>query len=373
MPTIWDEIRADFPGLQGQAYLNAAATSVTPRPVREAAEQYLRQLEAGGDSYHGKWMLQREVVRAKVAAFVGARPEEIAFVPNTSAGLNLAIDLLEAAGPVLASEIEFPALTLPWIHRGVQVRFVKPRGGVVEVEAFAEDVAPRAATIVLSHVQFTNGCRQDLGAFGMAKGSRHLVVVGSQSIGAFPVNVRRSHVDAFATSGHKWLCAGHGAGFCYVSKELVDLHPPRAVGWMSGEDPWAFDNRHMKVLPTAARVESGTPSFAPIFALGAAIDYLVQIGTEEIAERVLALSLYLASRLHKERFEILSPGGAHQSGQTMVLVADSRRARQYLATVGVHVSAMPTGVRVSTHFYNNEEDVDRCVQALVHYRDQLES
>jgi len=334
--------------------------------------QYLRQLEAGGDSHHGKWMLQREVVRAKVAAFVGARPEEIAFVPNTSAGLNLIVDLLEADGPVLASEIEFPAVTLPWIHRGVQVRFVKPRGGVVAVESFAEEVAPRTATLVLSHVQFVNGCRQDLDAFGKVKGRRHFVVCGSQSVGAFPVSVRHSHVDALATAGHKWLCAGHGAGFCYIRKELIDVRPPRSVGWMSGEDPYAFDNRHMKVLPTAARVESGTPSFGPIFALGAAIDYLVQIGPEEIAERILALSLYLTSRLHKERFEVLSPGGPHQSGQTLVLVPESRRARQYLATVGVHVSELSEGVRISTHFYNNEEDVDRCVEALVLYRDQLE-
>jgi len=372
MATIWDEIRADFPGLAHQAYLNAAAASVTPRPVREATEQFLRQLETGGETHHGKWTLQREVVRAKVSAFVGARPEEIAFVPNTSTGLNLIVDLLEGDGPVLASEIEFPAVTLPWIHRGVGVRFVRPRAGILDAESFAEDAAPRTATIVLSHVQFSNGCRQDLDAFGAVKGGRHFVVCGSQSAGAFPVNVRQSHIDAFATAGHKWLCAGHGAGFCYVRKELIDVRPPRSVGWMSGEDPYAFDNRHMKVLPTAARVETGTPSFGPIFALGAAIDYLSQIGHEEIAERVLALNLYLTSRLHKERFEVLSPGGSHQSGQTLVLVSDSRRARQYLATVGVHVSELPEGLRVSTHFYNNEEDVDRCVEALVLYRDQLE-
>jgi len=370
MPTLWDEIRADFPGLAGKAYLDAAGTSIMPRAVREAVDAFYRQHEEGGGSHFGKWMLSREVVRAKVAAFVGGRPEEIAFIPNTSTGINLIADLLEGDGPVLSDELEFPTVTLPWIHRGVLVRFVKPKAGVLEAESFTEAAAPRAATIVLSHVQFSNGCRQDLDAFGRIKGQRHFVVCGSQSIGAFPVSVRGSGIDALATAGHKWLGAGYGAGFCFIRKELIDTRPPRVVGWMSGETPFAFDNRHMRVLPTNARVETGSPSFGPIFALGAAIDYVTQIGQEEIAERVLALNMYLTSRLQKEGFEVLSPGGPHRSGQTLVRLPDGKLARKFLQAHGVHVSEKPEGIRLSTHYYNNEEDIERGVEAMVAYRKQ---
>jgi cysteine desulfurase/selenocysteine lyase len=369
MANSWDEVRADFPGLAGKAYLNAAATSLTPRPVREAVAAFYRELEDGGEHYWESWLERREEVRARVARLVGARPSEIAFVPNTSTGINLIADLLEGDGPVLSDELEFPTVTLPWIHRGVLVRFVRAVEGVLHLESFVEGEAPRAATIAISHVQYSNGCRQDLEAFGRIKGSRHLVVCGSQSVGAFPVDVKASRIDALATAGHKWLCAGYGAGFCYVSQELIEQRPPRTVGWMSGEDPYAFDNRHLRVLKANARTELGCPPFGAIFALGAAVDYLQGIGLLRIAERVLDLNTYLTSRLSHESFEILSPGGEHRSGETLVRLPSPQQAKAFLAERAVHVTEKAEGVRISTHFYNDESDVDRLIEALLAYRD----
>jgi selenocysteine lyase/cysteine desulfurase len=360
----WDEIRRDFPALARRVYLDSAATGPTPRPVREAVDAFYLELEEGGDRDWDRWMERREQVRASVARFVGAWPDEIAFVPNTSTGMNLIVDLLGEDGPVLSDELEFPAVTLPWIHRGVAMHLVPAVEGVVRLESFALEHAPRAATIAISHVQFSNGCRQDLRAFGSIKGPRHLVVSGSQAVGAFPVDVKRQRVDALATAGHKWLCAGYGAGFVYISREILSRRPPRAIGWMSGEDPFAFDNRSCRVLSANARTEVGCPPFAQIFALGAAVDYLTAIGIDAIAERVLALNVYLTTRLERAGLEVLSPGREHRSGQTLCAVSDPGRARRFLAERGIAVTQKPEGIRISTHFFNRESDVDACVAAL---------
>src|SRR5260221_11647098 len=259
MATAWEEIRREFPGLEGKAYLNAAAASPIRRPVREAAERSYREFEAGGDEPWSEWMDRREEVRQRVARFVGAEPDEIAFVANTSSGINLIVDLLEGEGPVLSDELEFPAVTLPWIHRGVNVHFMPAVEGVLRIESFAASQAPRAATICISHVQFSNGCRQDLDAFGAIKGTRRLVVCGGQSVGAFPLDVRKSRIDALATAGHKWLCAGYGAGFVYISREMLAARPPRPICWMSVEEPYAFHNRQCRGKGTKARPELACP------------------------------------------------------------------------------------------------------------------
>lgn len=372
MPTLWEDVRGDFPGTTGgRVYLDAAATSLTPRPVREAVAAFHRELEDGGDRDWDAWMERREAVRRRVARFVGADVGEIAFVANTSTGMNLIADLLEDDGPVLSDELEFPAVTLPWIHRDVLVRFVPAVEGVLRIESFAEGEAPRSATIAISHVQFSNGCRQDLDAFGRIKGKRHLVVCASQSLGAFPVDVRRSRIDALATAGHKWLCAGYGAGFCYIRKGLLETRPPRAIGWMSGRQPFHFDNRLVDLLDTNARTEVGCPPFAQILALGAAVEYLAGIGMDRIAERVLALNTCLTDGLAQESFEVLSPGGESRSGETLVRLPEPRRAWEFLRERSIQVTPKPEGLRISTHFYNNEQDVEACVRALVEYRERL--
>jgi selenocysteine lyase/cysteine desulfurase len=365
--SLWAEVRRDFPAVERHVYLNAAAASPTPRPVREAVARFYRELEEDGDLLWDQWLARREEVRAAVARFVNAEPDEIAFVPNTSTGVNLIVDLLEKDGDVLSDDLEFPTVTLPWIHRGVRVHFVPAPDGVVPPEAFREGDAPEAATIAVSHVQFSNGCRQDLDAFAKVKGQRRLVVCGSQAAGAFPIDVKKSRLDAFVTSGHKWLCAGYGAGFVHLSRELLG-RPPRAMGWFSVKEPYAFDNRGYDLLPGAARSEMGCPPFAAIFALGAAIDYLGAIGRDVIERRVLELNALLTDGLARAGLRSLSPGGAHRSGQTLVALEDPRRAALFLRSRGVLVTEKPQGVRVATHFYNDEHDVERCVAALAAYR-----
>jgi selenocysteine lyase/cysteine desulfurase len=174
-----------------------------------------------------------------------------------------------------------------------------------------------------------------------------------------------------ACAGHKWLCAGFGAGFVYIARPLLDQHPPRAVGWMSVRDPFAFDNRRVDLLPANARHEMGCPTFPGIFALGAAVEYLARLGREAIANRILELNMYLTSRLAMAQLELLSPPDPYRSGATLCAVPDPPRATAFLRERGVVVTMKPDGVRIATHFFNNEEDIDRCVGALIAYREHL--
>lgn len=368
MSRDWDDLRQDFPGTKERVYLNAAAGSITPRWVREAVARYHLELEEGGDDHWDLWLAQMEVVRERVARFIGAQADEIAFVTNTSEGMNILADLVSHDGPVLSDELEFPTVTLPFVHRGAQLQFIPAIEGELRLEMFDEVHAPRASTIAVSHVQFSNGYRLDLEELASLKGRRSLLVCASQSLGAFEVNVNATQIDGLACAGHKWLCAGYGAGFVYVSKELL-TRAPKGLGWRSVKDPFAFNNRAGVPVKAARRYELGCPAFPGIFALGAAISYLDGIGKDRIQSRVLQLNTVLTSAMRHEGFEVLSPSGSGRSGQSLIAVDNPGAATEFLRGEGILVTQKPQGIRVSTHFYNNDDDIAKFVDALKKYRE----
>ncbi len=368
MSRDWDELRQDFPGTEDRVYLNAAAASITPRWIREEVARYHRELEEGGDDGWEAWLAQIEVVRGRVAGFIGAQADEIAFVANTSEGMNILADLVAQDGPVLSDELEFPTVTLPFVHRGAQMQFIPAIEGELRLEMFEEVSTSRAASIAVSHVQFSNGFRIDLEALGAIKGRRPLIVCASQSVGAFAVDVQAMQIDGLACAGHKWMTAGYGAGFVYVSKELLN-RAPRNLGWRSVQDPLSFNNRAGTPVSTARRYELGCPSFPGIFALGAAVSYLDGIGRERIQARVLQINTALTSALRHEGFEVLSPSGSGRSGQTLVALDDPQGATEFLRGRNIVVTEKPEGIRVATHFYNNEDDVEKLVTALKERRE----
>lgn len=368
MSRDWDDLRQDFQGTQERVYLNAAAGSITPRWVREAVSRYLLELEEGGDEHWDLWLAQMEVVRERVARFIGAQADEIAFVTNTSEGMNILADLVSHDGPVLSDELEFPTVTLPFVHRGAQLQFIPAIEGELRLEMFDEVHARRASTIAVSHVQFSNGYRLDLDALAALKGRRSLIVCASQSLGAFEIDVKSMQIDGLACAGHKWLCAGYGAGFVYVSKELL-TRAPKGLGWRSVKDPFAFNNRAGVPVKAARRYEMGCPAFPGIFALGAAVSYLDGIGRDRIQSRVLQLNTVLTSAMRHEGFEVLSPSGSGRSGQTLIAMDDPGAVTEFLRGEGILVTQKPQGIRVSTHFYNNDDDIAKFVEALKKYRD----
>jgi selenocysteine lyase/cysteine desulfurase len=372
MSREWDDLRQDFPGTRDRVYLNAAAGSITPRWIREATARYQQELEDGGDDHWDLWLAQMEVVRERVARFIGAQADEIAFVTNTSEGMNILADLVAGDGPVLSDEMEFPTVTLPFAHRGAQMQFIPAIEGELRLEMFDEVHAPRAASIAISHVQFSNGFRIDLEALGALKGRRPLLVCGSQSVGAFSVDVSAMNIDGLACAGHKWMLAGYGAGFVYVNRELLK-RAPRGLGWRSVKEPFAFNNRAGVPVEAARRYELGCPSFPGIFALGAAVSYLDGIGAERIQQRVLQLNTVLTSALRHADFDVLSPSGAGRSAQTLVAVDDPRGTTEFLRAKGIMVTQKPEGIRVSTHFYNNDEDIEKLVTALRARRESMVS
>src|SRR6266850_2349329 len=320
----WDEIRRQFPVTERFAYLNSAAAGPVSRASYDAAAGYYEKMMSDGDVHWNRWLADREVVRKKIAQFINAEPEEIAFTTNTSSGMNVIVDALEDRGEVISSELEFPVTTLPWMHRRIPVHLLPSVNGEVRIEDVQGAMTHDTGVIALSHVQFSNGFRIEPERLGEIKGKHALVINASQSAGAFEIDVRRMKIDALCATGHKWLLAGYGSGFVYLSRELLDQSLPRSIGWLSVEHP--FEMRNDEFRPrhdTAARVELGCPHFAGIFSLGASVDLIHELEIANIQARVLELNQMLTSRLAENGWEVLSPlqNERARSAETLVAVA----------------------------------------------------
>jgi cysteine desulfurase / selenocysteine lyase len=363
----WDGIRRQFPVTERFAYLNSAAAGPVSRASFEAASGYYEKMMSDGDVHWNRWLADRETIRKKIAQFINAEPEEIAFTTNTSSGMNVIVDALEDRGEVISSELEFPVTTLPWMHRRIPVHLLPATGGELRIEDIRDAMTHDTGIIALSHVQFSNGLRLDPQMVGEIKGKHALVINASQSAGAFEIDVKRMKIDALCATGHKWLLAGYGSGFVFLSRELLDQSLPRSIGWLSVEQP--FEMRNDEFRPrhdAAARVELGCPHFAGIFSLGASVDLINEIGIGNIEARVLEFNRRLTARLAEEGWKILSPlqNETSRSAETLIAVEKPNEVVRHLLRRGVIVTEKPQGVRVATHFFNNEDDIERLSAGL---------
>ena len=369
----WTELRKQFPVTNRLAYLNSAAAGPVSIAAHAAATDYYQKMMSDGDVHWNRWLADREATRARLAKFINAEPDEIAFTTNTSSGMNLIVDTLEERGEVISSELEFPVTTLPWMHRRIPVHLLPAVAGEVRMESIRDAMTRNTGVIALSHVQFSNGFRIDLDELGRIKGDHVLVVNASQSAGAFEIDVKRMQIDALCSTGHKWMVAGYGSGFVYLSRNLLQQTRSRALSWLSVEDP--FEMRNDELRPrhdAAARVELGCPHFAGIFALSASAKLIAETGIGNIQQRVLDLNRKLTSRLAKDNWTVLSPlmNEASRSGETLIQIDRPAEVVRGLFRRGVVVTEKPQGIRVATHFFNDESDIERLVSGLNEVREQ---
>jgi len=363
----WSVLRKQFPVTERSVYLNTAAAGPLAVSTQQAASEYYQLMMNDGDVHWDDWLARREAIRAQVASFINAEPDEVGFTTNTSSGMNLIVDALEHHGEVISNDLEFPVTIIPWMHRRIPVHIVKTVDGVVTTEALRRARDIRSGVISISYVQYSNGLRVNLQELGEHKGEHALVVNASQAAGAFEIDVKRMKIDALCSTGHKWMLSGYGSGFVYISRELQAQSKPRIIGWLSVQDPYGDRNNEVHLRhDVSARAELGCPHFPGIFALGASLEMMQSIGLKSIEERVLELNQYLTNRLSETGWRVLSPlkEESFRSAETLVAAENPAQVVSALAVHKVLVTEKPQGFRVATDFFNNEDDVEKLIEAL---------
>ena len=348
------EIRALFPYLAQRIYLDTAAAGICWQGHGAAVARFYEEVKNRGYDARPEWWAMIDKVRTRLAQWLGAAPEDITFVSNTTEGLNLAAHSLQfrAGDRIVCAEDEFPSVARIWRNAeqaGAQVVRVRiPREEDRQACLMAAAVHG-TRVLAVSHTHSGTGTTLDLATLGRHCRRRGtlFMVDGIQALGAVPVDL--GLVDIYASSFFKWMLSGFGFGVLVTSARAREALVPAWQGYANMDDAGQLQYAHVN-----------TPA---LYGLDATLDVLESIGWDTIHARVRALGERLIAEADRNGLDLVTPRDQH-AGIIVFRAPDGEAVRQRLSERDISVAARGAGVRVSPHFYNTPEEVEQCAAAL---------
>ena len=371
-----DQLRALFPVTARFNYLNHAAVSAPPTPTLNAIQSYLADVSQNGSVNFKDWLATKERTRRLLAGLLGAQPEQVAFMRNTSDGLSTVANGLKwrVGDNLVTFRNEFPSNIYPWLRlrdaAGVEVRMCEERDGRIDLEELLSLIDERTRVIAISHVQYASGFRVDLQRLGRAARQHDalLVVDVIQSLGVIPLNVEAELVDVAAGACHKWLLTPEGVGYLYLSERARSRIEPTLVGWVSVPDPDDYNNFGQGWNQGTLAWETGTGPTGLIHGLEESLKLLTQVGIENIKNHLERLSDHLCDRLQDSGYEVVSSRRPEEKSQTVCIRsrAGFTPMNLYSHLMKQRVVTAPRGdrLRISPHLYNTVEEIDHLIEML---------
>lgn len=369
--------RDEFPVLERKTYLISASLGPVSRRGRASLEDYL---DAWADKGAPDQVWFEDIfprmrgLKASFARLAGCDTDELAITTNISiaiATIASALDFTERPKVVL-SELDFPTDGHVWLaqaRRGVEIEWLRsPDGLTIPIEEYDRAIDDRTALVMVNRVLYRSSAIVDAKAVCTIARERGALsfLDDYHGIGIVPLDLHDVGCDAYAAGVLKWLCGGPGLAFLYVRRDRVPTLEPTVTGWFATADPFAFDTQHLEYHPTARRFEHGTPP-APVFFLAqGGLDVISEVSPEriqrrqgELTDHVIALAdeLGLAVRTPRDR--------TARGGVVNVRVGPQAQAICHaLLERDVCTDFRGDGLRISPHFFNTEDEIDRCFEEL---------
>ena len=363
-------VRASFPVTEELAYLNTASVGPIPIPVRDALYAYAdgKMRRRGGGS--GPSPRQRAV--AGFAGLFGADEDEVALLYSTTDAENIVASALDwrEGDNIVVDELHFVSTYV--LHRqleqrmGVELRVVPSRDGAVTTEDFEHRTDGRTRLISVAWVSNRNGFRHDLPALAdlaHAHGG-YLYADAVQALGTFPVNLHEEGVDFAGANGYKWLHADFGCAPFFVRREHLEWMAPDRYGHRQVAE--TLPGHRYRLRTSAAKFEYGSLANGPMAAMGAALDFLADVGLDRIAGHTHALAGELRAGAEALGMRSFTPPRNSSPIVSFYHGLDHEPLAKALADEGVAITFQEEGrlLRAAVAMFNNREDVDRLLGVL---------
>lgn len=375
----WAELRKQWLFRPGFLYLNNGTVGSCPLPVvRPWIESILKTEEMEDDDTeqyplwgYGPW----DQYRKPVAEFINAPYEDLALVRNATEGLNYVANGLDMkpGEQVLTTDEEHPSGLQPWLLKskryGIEVKQVQmpkpPKDKQQILDLLESGRTPRTRVVMISHVNTTTGCvmpAKEICAWARQHNMLTLVD-GAHAVGMIPVDVSAMGCDFYVSSPHKWLLAPKGCGLLYIRREIQDRlwNTITSAGW---------DHPELR----GARLQSfGSTNASLLAGWMAALDFFKTVGTQRIERRIRDLHASLKKSMAGiPGAEIQSGAGEEFTGAILAVnfpKQDRRKMQDWMyKTHRIRIRGTSgTRLRLSTHIYHSQADLDRFLEALREY------
>ena len=390
--------RADFPIFKRHpnlVYLDSSATSLKPHPVLKALVNYYadhtsnihRGLYPGAQKTDRKY----ELARHKIAKFLNVSPEEIVFTRNATESANLvayswALNQLKSPDEIITTVMEHHANLVTWQQvaqkTGARLKFtdITP-GGLLDLNQFKSALNSHTKLVAFTHVSNVlgtiNPVQKMIKLVRQSSPQAKVLIDGAQAVPHMPVNLRDLDCDFYIFSGHK-MTAPTGIGILFGKKSLLTQMPPFMVG---GDMIKTVTLKTTTFADPPTKFEAGTPHIAGVLGLGAAVDYLSEIGMEKIRQHEKQLVAYAIPQLAQiQDLTLYGPtdpevrGGVlsfslkgihpHDLGQLLGEKNIAIRAGHHCAMPLHEKLGVPATARASLYLYNDTKDIDALIKGI---------
>jgi selenocysteine lyase/cysteine desulfurase len=378
-------VREAYPVLKDAVYLNVGTYGIMPTPALEAFQAMQGEFERRGVASDHACGRETEETRQRLAALMGATPEEIAFTRNATDGINLVLAGLDwqPGDELIITDEEHEAINHPtmYLHntQGVVIKrvSVSPEPAVMTARLEAARTA-RTRLAALSFVSCESGTRlpgKAISDWAREHGILSLLD-GAQVSGAIKVNLREIGCDFYTSNGHKWMSAPKGTGFFYGQRESLPKLSPAHVGAGSLEK-YDLATETAEPFTTGQRFEYGTRAWGLTAGWSASLDWFESLGWESVYAHVRALAAHFKERIQERPgLRLLTPEAAEHSAGLTTFVIEGHEAQKVSQAMrekhNIYLRVIPhyNAIRVSTAHFNNEEDIDKLMRGLEAYRTQ---
>jgi selenocysteine lyase/cysteine desulfurase len=373
-----------FPLASEVCYLDTAAEGLPPLTSRAALMSYWQEKSRGTP---GRTRLFEEQVDTEhaVAKLLGTSADNVALLASASEALNLLANSIDwrPGDEVLISDLEFPSNVVVWLRLkqiGVRLVVIPTQGGILRLEDWTSRLSRRTRVVSASQVSYKTGTQIPFMSALAEEAHRAgalFCVDATQALGRVPVSVQG--IDYLVASSYKWLLGIHGLGVVYMSPDMREQLQPGTAGWYSVEN--LFHPRRFETFTPkrcAGQLQSGMPNFPALFALKTGIDCLLSVGVERLDRELRPLVKRLRDGLAEQGLALLTPAAPEFASGIVSFACDEPEEKAaWLADQNVIVWGGDGRIRISLHVYNDQADVDRCLNAIatieVHGRQQTGS